>query len=72
MEEVERSGAFWLMMAMPRGWMIYNYDQSCQSKIKGDSLREVHYRANGIAYLSNSHLDTILDCREGNYQALWI
>lgn len=52
--------------------MIYNYDQSCQSKIKGDSLREVHYRANGIAYLSNSHLDTILDCREGNYQALWI
>lgn len=48
--------------------MIYDYDRSCQGEIKGDPLIEVCYRANGIPYLSNSHLDTILDSRARELQ----
>lgn len=55
--QLEGGGAFWLTGNAKRLDDLW-YDQSCQGEVKGHPPV-----ANEIPYLSNSHLDKILDSR---------
>ena len=60
--QLEGGGGFWLTGNAKRLDDLW-YDQSCQVEVKGHPPIEVCYTANEIPYLSNSHLDKILDSR---------